>query len=288
MSRILEHYVKEEVVREIVDFSVNKWVAIHCSTTTDNQEKIMLRYFPRSRRPLRIDSEDDFRRLFNLVGVYRPRTFYASINVYARIDSLEYALDRMNIIGSTPTWDIDSTDNDYRKVVAAAREILDILEKLHISRSLIIKWSGRGMHIHVHPNAFSPELYSRIHPVDVAYSVTEYVLRRITPVEGVNIENKIDMGRVFTTPLSLHRELDRVAVCINVDELEDFDLSWTDIGNFKHDKSWRRHITGEGDDLAEKAFVEIGPYIYKGGRRRIHKPLDKQIMETFNRFKNVF
>lgn len=288
MSRVMEHYLKDEVVREIVDFSVNKWVAIHCDKTTGNREKIMLRYFPKSRRPLRIDSEDDFRRLLNLVRIYRPRTFYASINVYAKIDSLEDVLDRMNILGSTPTWDIDSADDDYRKVVITARKIVDILEKQHISRSLIIKWSGRGMHIHIHPNAFSRELYSRIHPLDVAYSVTEYVLRRITVVEGVNIENKIDMGRVFTTPLSLHRELDRVAVCINVDELDDFDLSWTDVDNFKHDTSWRRYIVGEGDDLAEKAFVEIGPYIYKGGRKRIHKPLDKQIIDTFNRFKNVF
>lgn len=101
MSRVMEHYLKDEVVREIVDFSVNKWVAIHCDTTIGNQ-KIMLRYFPKSRRTLRIDSEDDFRRLLNLVGVYRPRTFYASINIYTRIASLEDILDRMNILALNP------------------------------------------------------------------------------------------------------------------------------------------------------------------------------------------
>ncbi len=149
------------------------------------------------------------------------------------------------------------------------------------------KWSGRGAHIHIHPNAFSPELYSRIDPLDVAYSVTEYVLRKVTVIEGVKVENKIDLGRVFTTPLSIHRELDRVAVCIDLDKLEEFDLSWTEIDNFRHSSSWRRYEVGEADELADKAFTEVGPYIYKARRKRVHKPLDKQIIDTFNRFKDL-
>lgn len=280
--------MKEEVIREIVDFSLDRWIAVHCSKASYSQEKIMLRYFPKSRKPLKINSEEDFRRLLQLIEVYEPRTFYASINIYSRLDSVEDVLDRMNIVGSTPTWDIDSVDNNYGKVIVAARKVVEILDRLGVSRSLIIKWSGRGIHIHIHPRAFSSELYSRIHPLDIAYSITEYVSRKITGVEGVKIENKIDMGRVFTSPLSIHRDLDRVVVCIDLDELEEFDLSWTDMENFKHNTSWRKHVVGEGDDLAEKAFIEVGPYVYRGRRKRIHKPLDRQIMDTFNKFRDVF
>lgn len=286
-TRILNHYLKNEVIHEIVEFSKDKWIAVHCNKSGDDGKQLMFRYFPNTKKPLKINSEEDFKRLLMTMGEYEPRTFYASINIYGKIDRLEDVFDRDNIVRSTPTWDIDSLDDDHRKVIHMIREIVEVLDRFNISKSIIIKWSGRGAHIHIHPNAFSPELYSKIDPLDVAYSVTEYVLRKVIVIEGVKVENKIDLGRVFTTPLSIHRELDRVAVCIDLDKLEEFDLSWTEINNFRHSSSWRKYDVGEADELADKAFIEVGPYIYKARRKRVHKPLDKQIIDTFNRFKDL-
>ncbi|MEM1676918.1 MAG: hypothetical protein QW095_03670 [Nitrososphaerota archaeon] len=286
LEEIFKHYSREDVVEEIVEYSKGKWVSVHVMSEEDERQ-LMFRYHPKNRKPLKIDSREDFEEIIKVLRDYGPRSFYASINIYRKIEFRDDVLDRMNIIGSTPTWDIDPSTGDFEKIVEVAEEIISILEKNNISKSLIVKWSGRGMHIHIHPNAFSLEIYRRIDPLDIAYSVTEYVIRRMKIVSDVKIENRIDLSRVFTCPLSLHRKLDRVVVCINPDKLRTFDLSWTDPKNFKHDKSWRNCEIGEGDELAEKAFTNIGPYIYKIRRKKIHKPLDKQILETLDKFKDI-
>ncbi|MCS7126124.1 MAG: hypothetical protein NZ929_04355 [Aigarchaeota archaeon] len=284
---IIKHYMKDEVLREIVDFSIGKWIAVHCAKTDESGEQLMFRYYPKTGKPLKISSPEDVKNLLIIFERFSPRTFYASINVYKRLEVKEDILDRINIVASTPTWDIDPLKEDYNIVIRSVEELVSKLDSLGVSRSVIVKWSGRGAHVHIHPNAFSPKIYRKIHPLDVAYSVTEYVLRKMSNYDNVKIENKIDLGRVFTIPLSIHRRLNRVSVCINVNEIWGFDLSWTDINSFRHDSSWRDHIVGEGDDLAERAFREIGPYLYKGRKKRVSKPLDKQILETLEKFKDV-
>lgn len=281
-----KHYGRGDVGREIAEFSAGRWVAVHCELKTREGGQIMLRYLPKTKAPLQISSPQDFHKLFHTLRRFMPRAFYASANLYRSLKSREETLDRGNMVAATPTWDVDPVDGGWEKVIEAVEEVVAVLERFGVSRSVFVKWSGRGAHVHIHHMAFSPELRRKIHPLDIAYSVTEYVALRVGRIGGV-VENRIDACRVFTSPLSLHRKLSRVAVCIPLNKLREFEISWTAPERFRHDGGWRRYEEGEGDELAERAFRSIGPYIYGGGKRRVHKPLDQQINETLKRLGGI-
>ena len=287
MNLVMKHYGRIEVRKEIADYCSNRWVAIHCEQRDEKGVQVMIRYEKGSEKPLTIRSEQDILKIIHDFKTLKPRSFYATAHTYSRLRFREDLLDRGNIISSMPTWDIDLRSGDWRRVVEKAREIIDVIERHGVMKSLFFKWSGRGAHIHISQNAFSPEIRKRIDPLDIAYSVTQYVINRVKPSSDVVVENKIDLQRVFTAPLSFHRTLNRVAICLNPSRLDEFDLSWTDPSSFKHDPgSWRRAVEGEGDELAEKAFTAIGPYIPRRVGRRKHKPLDKQILETLRRLED--
>lgn len=277
--------MRSDVEREIYEYCRDRWVAIHCEATDERGLQIMIRYEGRARRPLKIATDRDVKRLMEKYAELRPRAFYATIHTYSKIFNSGDLLDRENISLSSPTWDIDLKDGGWKDVVEKASEIVGLLEREGIVKSLFIKWSGRGAHVHINPNAFSDEIRKKIDPLDIAYSVTQYIVNRLRPGTNVTVENKIDIQRVFTAPLSFHRTIDRVAVCLPPDSLGEFDISWTDPKMFKHfPDSWRRFEPGEGDALAEKAFFAIGPYIREGSRRRKHKPLDQEVLEAFRKF----
>ena len=281
---VKKHYMRAEVRREIAEYCARRWVAIHCEERDDGVRP-MIRYWSRS-KPLTIRCEDDVINILEKFSSIKPRAFYATAHIYGRLDSIEDLASRENIIGSSPTWDIDSRDGDWRKVVKKAMEIMEVLERHGVVKSVFFKWSGRGAHIHVHPRAFSSDLLRRIDPLDVAYSVTQYIVCKIEPEDGVVVENKIDVQRVFTAPLSLHRSVDRVAVCVPPDGLENFHVEWASPSGYKHfPHAWRRYEEGEGDELAEKAYAAVGPYLAgRARRRRKHKPLDQEILEAFRKF----
>ena len=280
---VREHYSRLEVRREIAEYSRGRWVAIHCMERDERGLPIMIRY--RGKKPLTIGSGEDVLEVIRRFSKLKPRAFYATAHLYRRLESGYDVADRSNIIRSSPTWDIDSLDGDWRKVVGKALEILDVLDRYGVTKSVFFKWSGRGAHIQINPNAFSEDILGRIDPLDIAYSVTEYVIRRIEPGGGVRVENKIDVQRVFTIPLSLHRSVDRVAVCMPPDRVEEFHLDWADPRSYKHyPDSWRRFEKGEGDELAERAYDSMGPYIVGRRKRRKHKPLDQEILETLKKF----
>jgi len=285
---VRSHYGRLEVRGEIAEYCRGRWVAVHCERLDDRGVRVMVRYRRRSRKPLTICSEADVLRILEEFRDLRPRAFYATIHSYSKLTSYEDTLNRGNIVSSMPTWDIDSKDGDWRKVVEKAEEIVEALERFGVVESVFFKWSGRGAHIHIHGEAFSPEIRRKIDPIDISYSITQYVINRLSPLSDVVVENRIDLQRVFTAPLSLHRILDRVAVCLRPEKISEFDISWTDPKSFKHDSSsWRRYVVGEGDELAERAFRAIGPYIVgRIRRRRKHKPLDKQILDMFKRFES--
>jgi hypothetical protein len=77
-----------------------------------------------------------------------------------------------------------------------------------------------------------------------------------------------------------------VAVCVPPDELENFHVEWASPSGYKHfPHAWRRYEEGEGDELAEKAYAAVGPYLAgRARRRRKHKPLDQEILEAFRKF----
>jgi len=278
----LEHYGKTEVRREIADYCKNRWVAIHCEETGEDGAHIMIRY--RKGKPLAISSESEVTELINTYMKHRPRAFYATAHIYSRLNIREDLLERSNIVYSSPVWDVDSKDGDWRKVIEKAQEIVKLLENFRVFKSVFIKWSGRGAHVHVNPFCFSPDVRKKIEPIDIAYSVTVFIANRLAPLEGLVVESRIDIQRVFTSPLSLHRTLDRVAVCLPPEKLEDFEISWTDPESYVHfPDSWRRFSEGEGDELAERAFASIGPYVGGKQRRRKHRPLDVEILRTIEK-----
>lgn len=118
------------------------------------------------------------------------------------------------------------------------------LEKNGVVKSVYVKWSGNGCHVHVNEKALSEELTKRISPLDAAYAMVEYTNAKLQNtfyriVEGekavkLKIENKMDPQRVFSCPLTLHRELAKVCVCIDPDSLDSFTPDWTRIEDYRH------------------------------------------------------
>ncbi len=271
-NTILKHYKDELVKREIARFSAGRWVAVHCQTLDKSGRPYLLRYFRRAKRkvPLTIREPEDVSFIIERFKKLEPRTFYASINVYKKLSAAEDTRNLENIAYCLPTWDIDNKIEKWEATVEVAKEILRFLRLHGVEDSVFLKWSGNGMHIYIHHRAFSERLLERIHPLDIAYSVVEYVNMKLHgkyleiaakhSARNLRVENKIDIQRVFTCPLSLHRNLDVVAVCINPDTLDDFSISWVSLENFKHWEGWNRYIEGEADSLAMKAYETVGGY----------------------------
>jgi hypothetical protein len=197
-----------------------------------------LRYWRRDGPPLSISKTEDIGRVLHRFGRLKPRTLYGSVNVYSRLETVKDTEEESNIAYASPIWDIDGHVERWRETILVADVIVRRLEAEGVSKSVFVNWSGRGVHVYVHEKAFSKDLLSKHNPLDVAYSVVEHICRLIkqdlvkvssrlgeqdiTP----KVENKVDLKRVFTAPLSLHRELDLCAVCLKPDQLGDFDIDW--------------------------------------------------------------
>ncbi len=262
MSLIMQHYGRAEVRKEISEFVKGRWVALEGSL---EGKRLFIRY--RGRRPLTIKSEAE---VYSLLMRYRGvgvRTIYATLNKYSDLSTTEALDDPANIESTTPFWDIDTTLDKWDYAIRAAEEIVTLLEKEGVSKSVYVLWSGEGAHVRINENAFSSDILSKHHPLDVAFAVVEYVIRRLKDrfeelhesSGGVlKVENLVDIKRVFTAPLSLHRSRDLVAVCVDPDKLLSFDLSWAEPGSFRHSPSWRNYEEGEADALALKAIAEVG------------------------------
>ena len=271
-NTIFRFYTRNDVYPEIIDYLKGRWAAIEASSET---ERIFIRYMYHDGPPLKINSRDDLIKIFIRYRGLNPRTIYGSINIYnklvRRLDTEDYD----NIIYSTPVIDVDLSLNEWRLGLEVLDEVLSFLEKYNVVDSVYIKWSGRGFHIHIHEKSISIDLLKKYHPLDISYSIVEFILRgisnRIKPIldksrdleRPLKIENKIDIQRVFTAPLSFHRLLDYVAICMKPNEVSEFDVSWAEPDKFRHNRDWRRYIEGESDDLAVKAVEEVGGYRLK-------------------------
>jgi len=258
------HYSKEVVKREVADYCRGRWVALEGGALGS---RVFLRYW-RDGRPLRIDSPRDVEDLIKQFKGVRPRAVYGSVNVYGRLASRLDLEGRENIAYASPVWDVDGELERWRDVVEVARIIVDELEKLGIARSVFVKWSGEGAHVHVHERCFSSDVLSKHNPLDVAYSLVDYVLERCrsrildvaSRSSGLKVENEIDLKRVFTAPLSLHRRRDLCCVCFKPTALDSFEVEWARPEGFKHDEGWREYVEGEGDEAALKAIEAVGGY----------------------------
>lgn len=259
-SIIYTHYSRVDVAKEIVGYASGRWVAVEGSY---GDRRIFVRYF--KDQPMVISSERDVLSLVNRYRRLNARTFYATIHIYKILDSRSSLDDPGNITYTTPFFDIDGSLENYRSVLDVASLIVDFLERNGLQESVYILWSGEGAHVRINEKAFSNEILSKYSPLIVAYSVVEYVLKEIKeklePLarkSGVKVENLIDIKRVFTLPLSLHRRRDIVAVCFKPSVITSFEPSWVDPKSFKHDPSaWRSFKQGEGDTLALEALKRI-------------------------------
>lgn len=282
---VRRYYENPLVRREIADFCRNRWVAIHCEMKTEDDRPLLIRY--ERNRPLKIESVKDVLRLLKRFGGLHPRTFYATASLYFKLQSKSDVFNYYeNVYARTPTWDIDSKPEWWQATVKVIKIIIDALNDEGVSNSVYIKWSGRGAHVHVHEKAISKQVYDRIKPVDAAYCIVDYIIRKIKPsilkvnssfnVE-IKVENLMDPQRVFTAPLSLHKQLNVACIAFKPYEIDDFDFSWTNPNNFKHNNDWREFIEGEADNLARKAFKVIGPYPRES--KKDHKQLKLMMVE---------
>ena len=264
LELIEKHYSNGHVKSEIAEYCRGRWVALEGGALGS---RVFLRYW-RDGRPLRIDKPDDVEDLLRQFKGVKPRTIYGSVNIYGRLSSRIDLDDKGNIILASPVWDIDGELEKWRDIIEVARIIVDELERLGIAKSVYVKWSGEGAHVHVHERCFSSEVLSKYHPLDVAYSLVEYVLERckdrILEVASrsteLKVENEIDLKRVFTAPLSLHRRRDLCCVCFKPEAIDSFEVEWANPLEFKHDPSWKNYVEGEGDEAAIKAMEAIGGY----------------------------
>ncbi|MEM2370068.1 MAG: hypothetical protein QXH51_04085 [Candidatus Bathyarchaeia archaeon] len=279
LSIARKHYLSSDVQKEIIDFCRGRWVAAHHLTPSG---KLVLRRYI-SGKPMKIERREDIEELTNYMG----RSVYATANVYGKIEDPFDPYDRDNIIYSTPTWDIDCDLPRWKATLKAAKEIIEFLGDWGIRESVYVKWSGNGCHLHINERSISEGLLEKYGPLDIAYAIVEYVnikLAKLFIMDEVKVENKMDPARVFTCPLSLHRELNVACVCIKPEDLSKFTPEWINPQSFRHDPRWREFREGETDRLAEAAYKTVGGYPLKPGRRRRKtKPLDEQIVEWLQR-----
>ncbi len=268
-ERVIEYYSRELVKEEICDYCKGRWIALE-SEPQEKGKRSFFRYV--GGRPLSLDEISDIDDLLRRYRLFKPRTFYATANVYRRLNSKEELEDPRNIVLSSPIWDIDNELERWKQTLEAARLVIDELERAGVVKSVFLKWSGRGCHVHIHEKAFSPELLEKHNPLDLSYSVVEYVIRRIDerikelakPFKNeerpLAVENDMDLKRVFTTPLSLHRSLNLAVICFKPNEIDDFSLDWLNPEDIRHNRRWREHEVGEADEIAKRAMGEIGGY----------------------------
>jgi len=280
MVNVVSYYSSYLVAKEIADYARNRWIALHCEATSKDGRPIIVRYI--REKPITIEKPGDVIDLIRRYHALKPRTFYASANIYADLSSKSKVLDYFNnVIARTPTWDIDSDLSQWMQTLEVAEAIIEALEREEVYKSVYLVWSGNGVHVHIHEKAFSPELYSKLRPLDIGYAVVEYILRRIvSKIDEVNskglktpikVENLMDPQRVFTIPLSLYKKQDLVCIAFKPDDIDHFDISWINPDKPKHNPNWRKYELGEADELAIKAYKEVGPYIIKISRRKEEK-----------------
>ncbi len=269
-EEILAYYSKPQVKEEIASYCRGRWVALEGEEQRGS--RLFLRYWRHGKEPITISEAGDVEEALRRFRALRPRTIYASVNVYRELKAAEDPDKPDNIVYASPIWDVDASLETWEHALKAAEAIVSYLEKEGVYRSVFLKWSGRGVHVHIHERAFSPALLAKRNPLDVSFAVVEYVLRRVkdelvrvavrAPMaeRPLRVENKIDLKRVFTAPLSLHRQLDLCCVCFKPNDLGGFNPDWAKPEAYRHDPSWRDYEEGEGDKLAEKALIGVGGY----------------------------
>ncbi len=255
------HYRREEVCREIAEYLEDRWVALYTGRT-------WIRWM--GDKPLTIVSHDSVRDLAERYGV---RSFYGTLEKFRVLEERRDVFENypVNIETATMYIDIDVID-EYRveealpNIKKILKVLTDWLKNKGITESVYILWSGAGAHLRIHEKAIGE--VEGLDPLEAAYLLAEYILRSNTPTltkiisesKGlIKIENMIGRNRVFTAPLSLHRNLERSAITFKPEEINEFTLAWTIPGREKHDsRAWRVYEEGEAKNTIIEALKILG------------------------------
>jgi len=260
----LQYYRRRDVLENATRYLRGRWIAVHCEKQLKDGRPMLIRYLHGV--PLSAETPSQLLALLSKLSFCKPRSIYGTAALFKTLQSRR-DLAPLNMRAYTPTWDIDSQPEHWRRTLAVARALLDEIARHGVRESVWLKWSGRGMHIHIHESAVSPAIYEKYAPLDVAYSIVEYILRRAEKAilaaaypAPIKVENLIDPQRVFTAPLSLHRTLDKACVPLKPDDLGDFTPEWTNPLRPRYNPEWDAYTPGEADRLALKALRSIGGY----------------------------
>ncbi|MCS7139128.1 MAG: hypothetical protein N3F04_02155 [Candidatus Nezhaarchaeota archaeon] len=279
-----QHYSKLEVKQEITKFAKDRWVGIHCIKKYVKGDRVMARYL--NKKPITISTPDDIDILWQeLKGI---RSIYATAIKYHKISSINDVKSITNMSSCTPTWDVDNDFKHWKSTIDSCLEIVGALKDEGVEKSVYIKWSGDGAHVHLHENSLTYKSLKGRTPLDVAYAIVEYIRLKVEPrVQEIavrdnctlKVENKMDVQRMFTCPLSLHRDHDRVCICMKPSALYYFNPSWVNPNAYNHDGRWQSYEEGEADELAEKALNVIGGFPAKKARARRFPRVDEMIVK---------
>ncbi|MDW8033840.1 MAG: hypothetical protein RMI79_02640 [Nitrososphaerota archaeon] len=281
-SSVLQYYSNTKVIEELFNYGRGRWIAVEGFS----DKRVFVRY-DKNGEPLKLRNSNDVKRILKSFWFAKPRSFYGSINKYEKLSKKEDLDNILNIKCTTPTWDVDNEVDKWHDTIEICKLIINELEKEGVTKSVYLKWSGRGCHIHLSEEAFSDDFLKKYHPLDLAFAVVEYIIRKVKRRlvnTSAKVENKIDLKRVFTLPLSLHRYLDYACICFKPEDIDRFDLSWADPKNFRHEPVYTAFEKGEADELAEKALSETGGYFKKMGLASFHKEKEERKTPELGRF----
>ncbi|ACP54466.1 hypothetical protein [Saccharolobus islandicus] len=186
------------------------------------------------------------------------KTIYATSAKYSQI-TLEH-IEQNRIESYTPFFKIDTKIDKWEKAIKAVEVIVSQLEKEGVEKSVYLLWSGKGIHVRINENAIPKDFG----PLTAAHAIVQYVLREvrdeIIKIGDVKVDELIDPKRVFTVPLSPHKELDYVTVCFSPDKLSKFSLDWANPDSFIHEERvYERYEKDEAKELIERALMEYKP-----------------------------
>ncbi|BFI76758.1 hypothetical protein [Sulfurisphaera ohwakuensis] len=251
MVSLFTHYNKEVVKREIYNFSKQRWIALYGNT--------MYRYDKKD-NPLTFENEDDVPKK---VLMFNARTIYATAGKYEVVNRENVSNDKL--IAYTPFFDIDTKIDKWEYAIRASEIIVSYLEKEGVNKSVYLLWSGEGIHVRINERAIGKSY----DPLTAAHAIVQYVinktkdeLQKLSESSGgvLKVEDLIDAKRIFTTPLSFHKELDYVTVCFSPDKLSKFSLEWAKPESFIHEEGlYERFEENEAEDLLIKAIAEYKP-----------------------------
>ncbi|MEM1668146.1 MAG: hypothetical protein QW448_09020 [Thermofilaceae archaeon] len=277
-SRVLEHYLRDDVAAEIAEFTRGRWLALEGQ---GRDGRIFVRWW--AGKPLTASTPTEVKRLVESFSGAGVRTIYATACIYRSIAAGEDVERIENVVAATPSWDIDATLDSWEAAVEAAKLIVGFLERHGVRESVYLKWSGEGVHVHIHEAALSEKTLALADPLTASRLLVEYTIRKLENQlkelaekwRVLKVENLMDPKRVFTVPLSFHRRVDKVAVCFKPDQLDDFDPSWADPASFKHNPRWRDNVPGEADQLALEALKALAHLRPTSTRVKVEEPQER-------------